>query len=264
MSEGDGMSARIDVNGISVAYAERGRGLPLVLLHGGLSSGAVWEPVASRLASEFRVITPDSRGHGHSTNTGETLSYGLLGDDVAALCGALGLEKPYIVGWSDGGQVALELAVRHPETAAAFIVGGAYPDFVRSGLRAEHRKLIESLDGEPDEEVEDLIELHADWEGLLEQTASMWLDYEGISDESISNISAPVLVLAADHDEFVSLDLSIALYRNLSAAELAVCPAASHESPMSDERSEIFATLIADFCRRRDRHGTAAKVPGAV
>jgi len=245
-----GVTARIDVNEISVAYAERGSGLPLLLLHGGLVSGAVWEPVASRLAGEFRVITPDSRGHGHSTNSSHTLSYGLLADDVAAFTAALDLNKPCIAGWSDGGQVVLELAVRHPETAAALIVGGAYPDFVGSGLRAEHRKLIESLDAEPDEEVEELRTLHSNWDGLLEQTASMWLDYEGISDDDISNIAAPVLVLAADHDELVGLDLSIALYKKLAAAELAVCPGAGHESPMSAERAEMFAELIADFCRR--------------
>jgi pimeloyl-ACP methyl ester carboxylesterase len=245
------MSARIELNGISVAYTERGSGPPLLLLHGGLASGEVWEPVASRLAREFRVIAPDSRGHGHSTNSGETLSYALLADDVAALTGALGLEKPCIAGWSDGGQVALELAVRHPETAGALIIGGAYPDFVDSGLRVAHRNLIESLDAESDEELEELKALHADWDGLIEQSAAMWLDFEGISDEDISNISAPVLVLAADHDEFVSLDLSIALYNNLPAAELAVCPGAGHESPMSRERAEMFAALIADFCRRR-------------
>src|SRR5215211_3313171 len=210
----------------------------------------LWEPVASRLAREFRVITPDSRGHGHSTNSGETLSYGLLADDVAALTRALGLERPYIAGWSDGGQVALELAVRHPETARALIIGGAYPDFVSSGLRAEHRNLIDNLDAELGDEAEELRALHADWTGLVEQSAAMWLNYEGISGEDISNISAPVLVLAADHDELVSLDLSIALYNNLPAAELAVCPGAGHESPMSAERAEVFAALIADFCRR--------------
>jgi pimeloyl-ACP methyl ester carboxylesterase len=244
------MSARIELNGISVAYTERGSGPPLLLLHGGLASGAVWEPVASRLACEFRVITPDSRGHGHSTNSVGTLSYALLADDVAALTSALGLEKPYIAGWSDGGQVALELAVRHPETAGALIIGGAYPDFVTSGLRAAHRNLIENLDAELGDEVEEIRALHADWDALVERSAGMWLDYEGISDEEISSISAPVLVLAADHDEFVGLDLSIALYNNLPAAELAVCPGAAHESPMSRDRAEMFAALIADFCRR--------------
>jgi len=59
-----------------------------------------------------------------------------------------------------------------------------------------------------------------------------------------------VLILAADHDEFVRLDRSIALYKNLPAAELAVCPGAGHESPMSAERAEVFAALIGDFCRR--------------
>ena len=70
------------------------------------------------LVDRFRVIVPDSRGHGRSTNESGALSYALLADDIAALIAALELDRPVVGGYSDGGQVALELAVRHPEAAA--------------------------------------------------------------------------------------------------------------------------------------------------
>ena len=258
------MSARIDVDGATLRYDERGSGPPLVLLHGGLGSGAVWEPVATRLAGEFRVITPDSRGHGRSTNSGATLSYALLADDVAAFSRALGLHKPVIAGWSDGGQIAMELAVRHPEVAGALIIGGAYPEFVHSGLHDAHRDLLANLEEQLGDEAEEIKALHDDWDELVKQSEAMWLSYEGLSDDEISKITTPVLVLAGDRDELVGLDLSIALYRRFAEAELAICPAASHESPMTNERADVFAAVIGDFCRRHDTRHVAAGPPSEV
>jgi pimeloyl-ACP methyl ester carboxylesterase len=244
------VSALVGVNGITVSYEDRGSGPPIVLLHGGLSSGAVWTPLATRLSGHYRVLTPDSRGHGHSTYRAcRALSYRSLADDVAALADALELRRPVIAGWSDGGQVALELAVRHPQTVGALIVGGAHPDYVNSGLRDRSRDILDSL-SEAGEDIRELRVLHDDWDGLLAATRSMWLDYDGLSTDVISRISAPVLVLAGDRDEFVDLDLSIGLYRMLTHAELAVCPGASHESPTDPHHADAFAALIADFCQR--------------
>jgi pimeloyl-ACP methyl ester carboxylesterase len=75
----------IELNGAALHYREYGEGPPLVLVHGGLVSSAEWAPVARELADGFRVITPDSRGHGRSTNPSGRLSYAALADDVAAL-----------------------------------------------------------------------------------------------------------------------------------------------------------------------------------
>lgn len=61
-------SRLIDVDGITLHYVELGEGVPFVLLHGGLSSSAAWEPLIPELVDGFRVLLPDSRGHGHSTN----------------------------------------------------------------------------------------------------------------------------------------------------------------------------------------------------
>jgi pimeloyl-ACP methyl ester carboxylesterase len=94
----------IEVNGATLHYEERGDGAPVILIHGGLSSSSQWEPVVSELADGFRVVTPDTRGHGRSTNPAGELSYALIADDIAVLIATLGLQRPVVGGWSDGGR----------------------------------------------------------------------------------------------------------------------------------------------------------------
>jgi pimeloyl-ACP methyl ester carboxylesterase len=251
----------VQVDGATLHYADHGRGAPLVLIHGGLSSSADWQPLLP--VEGFRVITPDSRGHGRSTNPSGELSYPRIADDTAALIAALGLGRPVVGGWSDGGQVALELGARHPGAARALIVGAAYPDFDAGGLREGHRALLGAdqrgvpdlahLDAELGEAEEEVKAQHPggaeQWRALVRQTAGMWLGYEGLGRDRLEAIETPVLVLAGDRDEFVPLDLSVALYRALPNAELAVCPWLSHEGP-TPERAQVLAGLIGDFARR--------------
>ena len=168
----------------------------------------------------------------------------LIADDIAALIAALGLQRPVVGGWSDGGQVTLEL---QPVTRSrgASIVGAAYPDFDRSGLREAHRALLgaddagapdpDHLDAELGEFAEEIKALHPggaeQWRRLVRQTAPMWLDYEGLGPDELEAIRTPVLVLAGDRDELIPLDLSLSLYRALPDAELAVCPSAEPRRP---------------------------------
>ena len=242
----------VAVNGAALYCEEHGDGAPLILIHGGLSSGSDWHPVVAELADGFRVITPDSRGHGRSTNPSAELSYALIADDIAALIAALGLRRPVVGGWSDGGQVTLELAARHPGAAGALIVGAAYSDFNAGGLRDAHRALLGADDtGVPDaahldaqlgDFAQDVKALHPGgaerWPELVRQTATMWLGYEGLGPHELQAIQTPVLVLAGDRDELIPLDLSAALYRALPNAELAVCPSLSHDGP-SPERGPV-------------------------
>ncbi len=97
-------------------------GLPWVLLHDGMFT-------ISRVLAfgvRFRVIAPNTRGHGRTANQTGAMSYRLLVDDVAALVRALGLDRPLVVGYSTGGTTALVLGMRPAGLAWAFVLGGAW------------------------------------------------------------------------------------------------------------------------------------------
>lgn len=254
----------LEIHGADLHVDEHGRGASLVLVHGGLGSAAEWAPMIPLLADRFHVITLDNRGHGRSTNPRGVLSYPTLADDLAALIAAFGLERPVVGGWSDGGQIVLELAVRHPEAAGALVVGGAYPDFVSTGLHETHRALLGAdAAGNPDlahlaaelsDAAEEIRALHLGgqrhWAELIRQTAGMWLEYPGLTAHDVAAITHPTLVLAADRDEIIPLDLAVALYRALPNAEFAVGPRADHAAPLTAERAPVFAALIGDFAQR--------------
>ena len=256
----------IEVNGATLYYEERGDGPPVLLIHAGLVSSAMWQLLLPELGGDLRAITPDSRAHGRSTNPTGTLSYAQLADDVAALIGELGLARPVVGGYSDGGQVALELGARHPGAAGALIVGAAYPDFAGTGLYDVWRAFLGPDEtGKPDlahidavlgEGADRVKSMHPggepQWRALVDQTASMWLEYEGLTEDEIGKIEAPTLVFTGDRDDEIALDLMVSLYRALPNAELAVSPNTDHFGPMRPERAGVFARMIRDFA---NRHG---------
>ena len=115
----------IQANGLDIYYEEHGQGKPLLLIHAATVSAESWQPYLPVFAEHYRVITPDSCGHGRTANPSGTMSYRLLADDMAALVQALALHKPLICGYSDGGQIALEIGMRYPDLPQALVVGAA-------------------------------------------------------------------------------------------------------------------------------------------
>jgi pimeloyl-ACP methyl ester carboxylesterase len=113
--------SELTINGRRLSYLDfGGTGRPLLALHGHLSEGAVFAPLAQALGSEWRVIAPDQRGQGESERAEEYSREGYLGD-VAALLDHLGLEQVVLLGHSLGGINAYQFAARHPERVAAFV-----------------------------------------------------------------------------------------------------------------------------------------------
>lgn len=117
-----------DSGGVKIVYAVQGKGEPVVLLHGWLSSAGVnWglPGIADHLARDFQVIAPDSRGHGLSDKPTKEEAYGPeLVEDVVRLLDHLKVEKAHIVGYSMGGIVAAKFAAKHPDRARSVTLGG--------------------------------------------------------------------------------------------------------------------------------------------
>ncbi len=115
----------VQLENVNMHYVVYGDGeQPLILIHGNGGSAKSLAEAASYLANDYTVYVIESRCHGQSSDPG-TINYDLMADDVAQFIGALNLERPYIMGHSDGGIVALTLAYRYPEMPGAIISCGA-------------------------------------------------------------------------------------------------------------------------------------------
>jgi pimeloyl-ACP methyl ester carboxylesterase len=190
------------------------------------------------------------------------MSFGLLADDMVALAEALGLQKPLIWGYSDGGQVALEIGMRYADLPEALIIGGAYAELTEGSRRWVRSVLgdpespdvdIEKFERENPGFAEDLRQTHGDgrWKVLLKQIKPMWNAQLNYSMEDFAKVVAPTLVVIGDRDEFVPVEEGVNMYRRLRNAELAVVPGANHTDLIfSRAKIEAIQPLILDFLLR--------------
>src|SRR6266852_6637576 len=111
-----------DVNGIKLYYEVHGTGHPLILLHGGLGATSMFGPNLPALAKGRQVIAVDLQGHGRTADVDRPLSVATMADDIAALLEHLRIERADIMGYSLGGGVALQTAIRHPEVVNRLVV----------------------------------------------------------------------------------------------------------------------------------------------
>jgi pimeloyl-ACP methyl ester carboxylesterase len=124
-----------DVNGITLYYESHGTGRPLVLLHGGLGAIEMFGPNLPALAAGRRVIAVDLQGHGRTADIDRPTSVPAMADDIAALIAHLGVGPCDVMGYSLGGGVALQTAIRHPEAVSRLVVASA--PFRRDGFYPE-------------------------------------------------------------------------------------------------------------------------------
>lgn len=235
------------VNGLKLYYEIHGNGEPLVLLHGGLGATSMFGDNLPALAKVRKVIAIDLQGHGRTADIDRELSVEFMADDVAALLKHLNIEKADIMGYSMGGGVALQTAIRHPEVVNKLIVASA--PFKRSGFYPEILSQQAQVGPEAAEMMKQtpMYQLYAsiapkpnDWARLLSKIGdAMKKDYDWT--ESIKTIKAPTLVIAADADIFPPSH-AVELYGLLgggqrdagwdgslrSANQLAILPNATH------------------------------------
>jgi alpha-beta hydrolase superfamily lysophospholipase len=103
------------VNGAEIYYAIYGSGEPLILLHGGLGNTDYWGGQIAAFSAKYKVINIASRGHGRSTRDDQAYGYHLMASDVLAVMDILSIKKASIVGWSDGGNIGLDIAINNPD-----------------------------------------------------------------------------------------------------------------------------------------------------
>jgi pimeloyl-ACP methyl ester carboxylesterase len=259
---------RVAVHGLDMFYREAGEGQALVLLHGGTRTSGDWLDELPALARHFHVLAPDSRGHGRTDNPQGTLSYPIMADDVASFILALGLEKPFVLGYSDGGQIALELGLRHPAVPGALVIGGArhtfgadyFEELREWGLDGPGKFDVSRMQFPEFDLAASAREQHIRpddpdyWLTLLDQISRLWYSVQDYSADQLAAITAPTLVFVGDRDAENPVEVNVAMYRYLPRAELLVVPNATHFSAAAD----LFNPIVLNFLQRHTPTVTVA------
>jgi pimeloyl-ACP methyl ester carboxylesterase len=236
------------VNGLKLYYEIHGAGTPLVLLHGGGSTiGTTFGSVIESFAKTHKVIALEQQGHGHTADIPDRpFSFEQSADDTAALLQYLKIPKADFIGYSNGGTIALQIAIRHPEIMGKMVVisanykrDGMYPEFWESMQHA-------SLQSMPEELKEAYLKVAPHPEQLQsfhDKSVQRMLNFKDIPAEKIHGITAPALVIVGDGD-IIRPEHAVEMKRMLPHGQLAILPGTDHMNIM---HNSLLASLIETF-----------------
>ena len=245
----------IAIDGDDIYFEEWGSGSPLLLLHGLTGSCRDWQHVfdLAPLGSSYRVIAPDARGHGRSTNWSGAFTFQRCALDVLALLDHLAIDRVRAVGMSLGAKTLLHVATQGPSRIDRMIVVSATPRFPEST-----RALFRAAASAP-HSPEEWAEMRAKHVRGDEQIAALWqlpaafaadaTDMTFTADR-LAAITAPTLVVAGDRDPLYPVELAVELYRGMPHASLWVVPNGGH-APIFNEQREEFVRRALPFLSAR-------------
>ena len=237
-----------DVNGVRLYFEDHGAGPPVLVLHGGFGFVETMGSEIRSLARQHRVIAVDSRGHGRSTNGPPPLRYETMADDMIALLDRLGVDRFDVVGWSDGGNVALALAMAQPERVGHVVAIGA--NARADGLTDESRSELEmppddaeARAGPPSLDVL-FTPKPREFPLLRNELREMWLGQPQWSDDDLARIRARTLLLVGEHDA-IKPEHTQEMAAAIPGARVETVAGATHGLPL--ERPKWVAARIAAF-----------------
>jgi pimeloyl-ACP methyl ester carboxylesterase len=275
MPNGDAVTGYAPVNDLSMYYEEHGSGRPLVLLHGAYMTIEGMEPLLSGLAASRRVIAVEQQGHGRTADADRPLSYERMADDTAGLIRHLAIGDADIVGYSMGGGIALQLAIRHPTLVRKLVLASA--SFRSDGMHAVALEMFPSITpelfaGSPIEADYQRLAPDPDaFPALVEKLTALDSTHYAWPEDDVRGIAAPTLIVVGDSDG-IRLDHAVELFalrgggvmgdlEGLPESQLAVLPGTAHFAPPGSgllDRSDWLVAMIARFL---DPPAAAARGP---
>jgi len=227
----------------------------LVLLHGGMGTMNDFDAITSRFESKFRLVGIDSRGHGASTRGTAPLTYARIEADVQAVLRALAVERFSVLGFSDGGMVALRLAASWKAAIdKVIVIGTPWQLTPEDPLRAVYAKVTGAswrakFPG-PYERYQQL-NPEPDFDAFTAAMVKMWLDDSdtGYPVHLLPSIDREVLVVHGDDDHLVTRASSFGLVERLSRAKLLVLPFAGHV--VQNDQPDLLMGVMNQLLRAR-------------
>jgi pimeloyl-ACP methyl ester carboxylesterase len=232
----------IAVNGVNIYYETFGEGAPLVLLHGNGGNIAYMKPQIEYFARKYKVIVMDCRGRGNSELGKDSLTYIQMTKDIIAILNYLHLDSTYVIGRSDGGIIALLMAIYYPDKVkkvAAFAANltpdttALYPFFYQEVI--SDRKQADAMIAKKD--------TSQNWK-VIQQRNRLMEFQPHISADDLHKIKCPVLVLSTDRD-IIREEHTLFIYRNISGANLCIFTGENHY--ITKNNPDLFNATVAKF-----------------
>jgi len=238
------------VNGLELYYEVHGTGgTPLVLLHGGGSTiETSFGRVLPSLAKARQVIAFEQQGHGRTADIVERpFTFEQSADDAAALLRYLRIERADFFGFSNGGNIVLQIAIRHPQLVRKLVVASAM--FKRAGLppgfwESMRQATPENMPSELREAYLRVAPHPEQFATFHDKSAKRMLEFKDWPPETIRSIDAPTMVLIGDAD-IVRPEHAVEMFRLLPHGQLAVLPGADHATVMN--RADLLLEMIPAF-----------------
>ncbi len=242
------VTGNIDYRQAHIHYEVIGSGKPVLMLHGGLSNKLCWFSQIPWLVKAGRqVVLVDTRGHGRSSRGSDVLSYEIFAEDTLKVLDRLAITRTDIVGWSDGGIIALLLGLQSPERVDRIVAISAnfHPGGVIGGFDTPDPDVSYSLmntlkswfqvwwSGAGDR--------HAELEAELN---TLWQTQPQLKHSDLQAIAAPTLVIAGEND-IIDLPHSGEMAQMLAQGSIEIVLGAGHASPFT--HPEQINQLIASF-----------------
>jgi pimeloyl-ACP methyl ester carboxylesterase len=235
----------VEVKGANIFYAVYGKGDPVVLLHGGMGNSAHFGFQLPALVDKFQVIAIDSRGQGRSTKGKVAITYDRMAEDVIAVLDKLAIKRASIVGWSDGGEIALKLGIAFPDRVNRLFVFAANYDANGSKSRSTSSATFAAYTSRCRKEYQRMGKAGLPFNALVEALLPLWRGPTGITREQLHGIKAPVLMSDGDHDEVIVLAQVEEMAKLIPNAQLTVFDDASHFALWQDP--DTFNRVMVEF-----------------
>jgi len=252
------------VGDLSMYYEVHGTGRQCLLLHGAYMTIDAMGPLVSGLAMTRQVIAAEMQGHGRTADIDRPITYEQMADDTAGLARELGIDNADVFGYSMGGGVAVQLALRHPQVVRRLVVASA--GFASDGMPPEALAMFPSITpemfaGSPiEQEYLRLAPNPGDFPKLVEKLKQLDTTVFAWPKEEIRAIAAPTLIVLGDSDG-VRLEHAVEFFKlrgggvmgdlsGLPESQLAVLPGTTHYVPPGSgllDRHEWLLAMIPPF-----------------
>jgi pimeloyl-ACP methyl ester carboxylesterase len=241
----------VGLNGMEMYFETHGDGEPLLFMHGGLGSGDNWQYIFPAAPDGFRLIAPDQRGHGTSTNPSNQFTFRQVAADTFALLDHLQIDRIKAIGVSGGGIALLRMATMQPSRVASMVVVSA-PPYFPSQARAIQAQFTEAM--LPESERAALRRRHTHGEAqiraLFDMAHGFAIDYEDVAftPPLLATITASTLIVFGDRDFLYPVSLAFDLHAAIPKSHLWVVPNGTH-GPVFGPHAPRFVETAMAFLR---------------